>query len=133
MPPRGTLKSIQNRISNLLEEITSIECHLSPSSPVVFDAGWENLTELRLAWALAKDIRAKVETLNTTLFYFLRDEENGKDSDDELYAKRSAASMARARSSGNCTFTEYLKEGERPAAVLGDALAAIDAGVDELV
>ena len=25
------------------------------------------------------------------------------------------------------------KEGERPAAVLGDALAAIDAGVDELV
>ena len=51
----------------------------------------------------------------------------------ELDAQTELAIEAYLRPSGNCTFTEYPKEGERPAAVLGDALAAIDAGVDELV
>ena len=51
----------------------------------------------------------------------------------ELDAQTELAIEAHLRPSGNCTFTEYPKEGERPAAVLGDALAAIDAGVDELV
>ena len=51
----------------------------------------------------------------------------------ELDAQTELAIEARLRPSGNCTFTEYPKEGERPAKVLGDALAAIDAGVDELV
>ena len=50
----------------------------------------------------------------------------------ELDAQTELAIEARLRPSGNCTFTEYPKEGERPAAVLGDALAAIDAGVDDL-
>lgn len=62
----------------MLEEISSIESHLSPSSPIVFDEDWKNSSELRLAWSLARDARTKVETLNTVLYYFLKEEERKK-------------------------------------------------------
>lgn len=75
MPPRGCLKGIQKRIDTVIDELKSIEDALAPISPIVFDAGWNSLTELRLAWSLARDARTKVESLNTVLFFFLK--ENG--------------------------------------------------------
>lgn len=50
----------------------------------------------------------------------------------ELDAQTEDLSKTFLHPTGNCTFTEYPKEGDRPAAVLGDALASIDAGVDDL-
>ena len=51
---------------------------------------------------------------------------------EELDAQAEDLAETYLHPTGNCTFTDYPKEGERPAEVLGDALASIDAGVDDL-